>query len=212
MKAMTKIALVSASVLTMGALTACQSTTAPNKDGHGSEMMRGHHQHDRQMTPEQREQKKQMRAEHKEMRKQIRKACDGKTAGQAVQVKAGNNTVDGTCNMVFKADHKAMAEMKGDFRNDQGRMMHGGQRMKDMTEEQRAQVKQQFEQKRAERKAQWDAIQSACAGQANDKAIQVKIGEKLIDGQCKIKFKPNQPMNDLRRPAPMQTTDAPAAP
>ena len=39
MKAMTKITMVTASILTMGALSACQSTPAPQKDDHRGHMM-----------------------------------------------------------------------------------------------------------------------------------------------------------------------------
>lgn len=193
MKTMTKIALVTASLLSMGALTACQSTQGPKED-HQGHMMGEHRGHHHKMSPEEREQMKQMRAQHKEMRQQMQKACDGKTIGQTVQVKAGDKTLDGTCNIVFKADRKAMGEMKRDFAHgdkEHGRMMrHDGPRMKDMTEEQRAQIQQQFEQKRAERKAQWEAVQKSCVGQADGKAIQVKLGDKLLDGKCVVKFQP----------------------
>ncbi|MEG0483302.1 MAG: hypothetical protein RR575_10080 [Acinetobacter sp.] len=203
MKAMTKIALVTASLLSMGALTACQSTQGP-KDEHQGHMMGGHHGHNK-MSPEEREQMKQMRAQHKEMREQMQKACDGKTIGQTVQIKAGDKTIDGTCNIVFKADRKAMKEMKQNLRHEgkeNGRMMrHDGPRMKDMTEEQRAQIQQQFEQKRAERKAQWEAVQKSCAGQPANKAIQVKLGDKLLDGQCVVKFQPQFKADSKMPPA-----------
>ena len=192
MKAMTKITMVTASILTMGALSACQSTPAPQKDDHRGHMMGQKHE---RLSPEQREQKQQMRAQHKEMREQVKKACDGKAIGQAVQVKAGDQVIDGSCNIVFKADHKAMADMKHDMRKDGRMMRHEGPRMKDMTEEQRAQIKQQFEQKRTERKAQWDAIQKSCAGQTNGQAIQVKMDDKTLDGKCIVKFQPEFKVN-----------------
>ena len=192
MKAMTKIALVTASLLSMGVLTACQSTQGP-KEEHQGRMMGDHHGHNK-MSPEEREQMKLMRAQHKEMRKQIQEACNGKTIGQSVQVKAGDKTLEGTCNIVFKADRKAMKEMKQNFRQEgkeNGRMMrHDGPRMNDMTEEQRAQIQQQFEQKRAERKARWEAVQKSCVGHPAGQTIQVKLGDKLLDGQCVVKFQP----------------------
>ena len=197
MKSTTKIALVTASLLSMGALTACQSTQAP-KEGHQGHMMGDRHHDHQKMSPEEREQMKQMRAQHKEMRQQMQKACDGKAIGQAVQVKTGDKTIDGTCNVVFKADRKAINEMKGDFNhNKEHRMMrHDGPRMNEMTEEQRAQIQQQFEQKRAERKAEWDAIQKSCAGQPVGQAIKVKLGDKLLDGKCVVKFQPQFNTND----------------
>lgn len=51
MQAMTKIALISASVLSMGALTACQSTSnVPNNDH--SHMMKHHEGKKQHLTPE----------------------------------------------------------------------------------------------------------------------------------------------------------------
>ncbi len=201
MQAHTKIALVAASILSMGALTACQSTSSskPEYAGH----MMGHH-HDRQMSPEQRAHFKQMRAERQAFHEQVQKACDGKTIGQTTQLKAGDKTVDGTCNMVFKADRKALREMRSEFRQDQGRMMrdhHRGQHhMQQMTEEQRAQLQQQREQKRTERQAFHEQVQKACAGQNNGQPIQVKLGEKTITGTCVVKFqaqKSVQPMQSI---------------
>ncbi|BAP38719.1 hypothetical protein AS4_37790 [Acinetobacter guillouiae] len=189
MKAMTKIALVSASILTAGALTACQSNPGSKEGPDGRPMMHGGHH---KMSPEQREEMKQKRAQHKALRQQIQKACDGKAIGQTVQVTAGQQNINGTCNIVFKPDHKAMKEMRHDSRRDSRehvRMMyHDGARMKDLTEEQRAQIKQEFAQKRVESKAQWDAIQKSCAGQTDGKAIQVKMGDKIIAGKCVVKF------------------------
>jgi Spy/CpxP family protein refolding chaperone len=96
MNKMTKIALATASVLSVGALTACQSTQAP-KDMEQSQHMHSHYQKDRHMTPEQREQFEKMRTERKQVMQDIKKACDGKAVGSAVQVKAGEQTLEGTC-------------------------------------------------------------------------------------------------------------------
>ena len=66
MKAMTKIVLVTASVMSMGALTACQSTQG-SKDDHQGRMMdrQNHNQQHHKMSPEQREEMKQMHAQRK---------------------------------------------------------------------------------------------------------------------------------------------------
>ncbi len=200
MKSNTKIALVTASLLSMGALTACQSTSAP-KHEHDSRMMG--HQHGHHMSPEQREQFKQMRAERKAMHQLMQQACEGKTAGQSVQIKSGEKAVEGTCNMVFKADRKTSHEMGRGFHHNQSHMTHetraeryrgenhrGERHMQQMTEEQRAQRQQQREQKRTQRQAQWDAIQKSCAGQSNGQTIQVKLGDKTLEGKCVVKFQP----------------------
>ena len=193
MKNHTKIALVTASLLSMGALTACQSTSAP-KHEHDSRMMG--HQHGHRMSPEQREQFKQMRAERKAMHQLMQQACEGKTAGQSVQVKSGEKTVEGTCNMIFKADRKATHDMDRGFSHGpraeryRGENHRGERHMQQMTEEQRAQLQQQRQQKRTERQAQWDAIQKSCVGQSNGQEIQVKLGDKTLAGKCVVKFHP----------------------
>ncbi|NNP71863.1 hypothetical protein A7P53_05180 [Acinetobacter defluvii] len=204
MKVTTKIALVTASMLSMGVLTACQSTATPQNEQ--NTRMMGYHKYDRHMSPEQRAQFKKMRAERKAFHNQIQKACDGKSVGQMTQIKAGEKTLDGTCNMVFRADRKAMGEMKREFRHDQGHMMRGHsgnhhrsqRQMQTMTEEQRIQIQQQREQNRAERQARWDAMQKACVGQSNGKAIQVKLGEKIINGTCVVRFQPQRPVQPMQ--------------
>ena len=75
MQTMTKIALISASVLSMGALTACQSTSnVPNNDH--PHMMKHHEGKKQHLTPEQREQFKAKRAERMQFAKQLQQACD----------------------------------------------------------------------------------------------------------------------------------------
>ncbi|MEG0342116.1 hypothetical protein ACK1JC_02740 [Acinetobacter sp. TY2] len=201
MKAMTKIVLVTASVISMGALTACQSTQGSKNDHHGRMMDRqDHNQHHNKMSPEQREEMKQMHAQRKEMREQIQKACDGKTVGQTIQVKVGQQSVDGTCNMIFKADRKAMKEMRKNMRDDANTprpdhmrhgMHHGGMNQDTMlTDAKRAELTKQFDQRLAQRQVQQQAIFKACQGQSNGKTVQVKFGEQTVDGTCIVKFNP----------------------
>ena len=201
---MTKIALVGASVLSIGALTACQSTnTVKATDNDHARMMHDHHQkHDRKMTPEQREKFQQARAERKQVIEQIQKACDSKAVGTAVQVKAGDKTIDGTCVMTFKADHKAAKHMRGEHRSMKGehRPMRGdinGMQMKrgePLTNAQRAELTKQFDQRLAERQAKQQAILKACQGQTDGKAVQLKVGAQSIDGKCEIRFQPKAPV------------------
>ena len=204
MNSMTKIALVGASVLSMGALTACQSTnTVKDTDNDHARMMHGHHQkHDRKMTPEQREKFQQARAERKQVIEQIQKACDSKAVGTAVQVKAGDKTIDGTCVMTFKPDHKAAKHMRGEHRSMKGehRPMRGDinnmqmKRGEPLTNAQRAELTNQFEQRLAERQAKQQAILKACQGQNDGKAVQVKAVTQTIDGKCAIRFQPKAPV------------------
>lgn len=118
MNKMTKIALATASILSAGALTACQSTQAP-KDMKQSQYLHGHYQKDRHMTPEQRKQFEKMRTERKQVMQDIKKACDGKAVGSAVQIKAGEQTLEGTCAISFKPNRDKMKRgehhpMRGD--------------------------------------------------------------------------------------------------
>ncbi|MCU4358334.1 hypothetical protein [Acinetobacter ursingii] len=99
MKKFSKIAIVTATLVTMGSLAACQSTNAPQEppshhmmgDGPQGKHAMKHHK----LTPEQ-------RAERQAQFEQIQQACVGKVAGQAIQVKMGDKTIDGTCQLHFK--------------------------------------------------------------------------------------------------------------
>lgn len=119
MKLFTKSIILVASLVSMGALTACQSTTAateksPEKrmmDKHHGGEYRGHHHGKRdhmkrmnpeKMTAEQRAKWDQRQVERKARFEQIQKACEGKTTGQTVQLKIGEKTIDGSCEMKFK--------------------------------------------------------------------------------------------------------------
>lgn len=198
MKAMTKIIVLGASVLSMGALTACQSTKhAPSEDH--PQMMKHHQDHKgRHLTAEQREQFKQMRAQRAQLHKQMQQACDNKAVGSAVQVKAGDKTVDGICQISFKADRKDMKAVRGEFRGMKGehRPMRGDfrgalNRGEALTDAQRAEMVKQFDQRLAQRQAQQKAVVQACQGKKDGAAVQLKIGEKTINGQCHVRFQPN---------------------
>ena len=209
MNSMTKIALVSASVLSMGALTACQSNNTV-KDNDHARMMKDHHpQHERKMTAEQREQFQQARSERKQVVEQIQTACDSKAVGTAVQIKAGEKTIDGTCTMTFKPDRKAMKQMR-DRQHQQGarehRPMRGGMHMQHnepLTDAQRAELTKQFDQRLAERQATQHAIVKACQGQTHGKVVQVKVAAQTIDGQCEVRFQPKAPV--ASSPAPVKS-------
>lgn len=99
MNKLSKIALTIVTLVSMGSLAACQSTQQPPKPP-ADPMMGAKPDHrpmmkPHRMTPEQRAQRQ---AEFE----QLQKACDGKAAGQPVQLQLGNQTVTGTCEMRFK--------------------------------------------------------------------------------------------------------------
>lgn len=196
MNNMTKIALIGASVLSMGALTACQST-ANTQDKNHSRMMKDHHgKPDRKMSPEQRETFEKSRAEHREVMQQIHKACDDKATGTTVQVKAGEKTIDGTCVMHFKSEHKKVdKQARQDHRPMRGEIRQGDfKRGEPLTDAQRAELTKKFDQRLAERQAHQQAVAKACQGQKDGKAVQVKVGTQTLDGKCEVRFQPKAPV------------------
>ena len=199
MQTMTKIALISASVLSMGALTACQSTSNVAGNDH-PHMMKHHEGKKHHLSPEQREQFKAKRAERMQFAKQIQQACDHKAVGSAIQVKAGDKTIDGTCQMIFKADRKDMQAQRGEHRGMKGEhhpmrgdfrrnMMHG----EVLSDAKRAELTKQFDQRLAQRQAHQQAILQACQAKKDGSAVQIKVGEKTVNGQCHVRFQPKAP-------------------
>lgn len=203
MNSMIKIALVGTSILSLGALTACQSSNSI-KDNDHARMMKDHHpQHERKMTTEQREQFQLARHERKQVFEKIQKACESKVAGTAVQIQAGEKTLEGTCTMTFKPEHKTGKKMRGEQRSmkDEHRPMRGEMREgmhmqhdQPLTDARRAELTQQFDQRLAECQAIQQAIAKACQGQTHGKAIQIKVGVQTINGQCEIHFQPKAPV------------------
>lgn len=179
MQTMTKIALISASVLSMGALTACQSTSnVPNNDH--PHMMKHHEGKKQHLTPEQREQFKAKRAERMQFAKQLQQACDNKAVGSAVQIKTGDKTIDGTCKMVFKADHKEMKshrDMKAEHRPMRADMRRGMMHGEVLTDAKRAELTKQFDQRLAQHQAHQQAMLQACQSKKDGTAAQIKMGK-----------------------------------
>lgn len=121
MKPSIKISLLVLSLTSVMGLTACQSN--PNradqpkmqasKFDHGHHKM--HHKGKKHMhaeryarhgqprlSPEQREIWQKQREQRVAQRQLIQQACNGKTSGQTIQVKVGDKTIDGTCQLRFK--------------------------------------------------------------------------------------------------------------
>ena len=205
---LTKISVVVASLFTAGVLTACQSTNTQNDRDRSHKMSA--EKKDHKASPEQREQMKKMHAEQREAKKQMKAACDGKVAGTTAQVKMGEKTIDGTCALVFKADRKDQKEVRGEFkpmrgehRPMQGDMrgaMHGMNPNEPLTDAQRAEMTKQFDQRLAQRQAMQKAMVQACQSQKAGAPVQIKAGEKTINGKCEVRFQPNQAM--MQMPAP----------
>ena len=192
MKTMTKIALVGASLLSMGALTACQSTQSVQDKGadHPRKMMGD--KHDRRMTPEQLERKQKLREQRQAERQGILEACKTQTLGQPLEFKFDDRTVQGQCHLVFQADKDQLKK----WRSTQAQFKDGREHRREfkrgekLTEEQRAEKQKLREQVKAERDAQRQAITTACQGKSHGQNLQIKLGEQSINGQCQVRFKP----------------------
>lgn len=217
MNAMTKIAMLSTGLMTMGALTACQTTTAPQHQD--PRHLKAQHKQ-ASMTPEQRELYQQKRAERKQMFEQVKKACDGKAVGSAVQIKAGEKVMNGSCEIHFKADRKDMKQMRGEHHGmkSQHHVMKGEHRAKHqpmhgeirgfnqnhgepLTDAKRKELSERYNQRLAQRQAQQQAVANACVGQIQGKAVQIKVGEKTINGQCQVRFHPQKMLNEAKTKA-----------
>lgn len=204
---LTKIAVVGASILTLGTLTACQSTNT-TKNADRPERMHGG-QYDRKANPDQREHMKKMHGMQHEAMKQMKTACEGKASGTAVQIKLNNKTIDGTCTMTFKVDAKEMKKSRGE-RQSMQQPMHGDfrgnmgmTRGEPLTDAKRAELTKQFDQRLAQRQAQQQAIAQACQGKANGTATQIKVGEQTLNGKCEVRFQPKPPA--IPAPTPAKT-------
>ncbi len=75
--------------------------------------------------------------------------------------------------------------------------MQRPQRGEVLTDAQRAEMTKQYDQRLAQRQAH----QQACAKPAKVKPmvknVQVKLGDQQLNGQCLVRFQPNQPISDL---------------
>ncbi|MQW90827.1 hypothetical protein GFH30_02510 [Acinetobacter wanghuae] len=201
MKAMLKIALVGTSVLSIGALTACQSTNNVQSPDQ-AHMMKHHadkqHHKDHRLTPEQREKFAAARQQRAELNKQIRQACDNKAVGSSVEIKSGDKTLAGTCAIHFKADPKALkakhdeARAKGEHRPmaKEGRTFTAVNRGEPLTDAQRAELTKKYDERLAKRQAQQKAMLQACQGKTDGAVAQLKVGEQSIDGKCHVRFQP----------------------
>ena len=185
MKMTTKLGLISLSIFSVGALSACQSTQSQSLDNNER------HRH-AQLTAEQKQQHQTHRTERKQAFAQMQKACDGKKLGESVQLQVGDKSIAGQCQMTFKPDHQARSEHQAEHGSHRQMMHMERKNMENMTAAQREQVMQQFSTQRAQHRATWQALQKACDGQAPGKTIQAKMGEQLISGQCLVKFQPNE--------------------
>lgn len=187
MKAISKVAIISASILSIGALTACQTTPSPQE----SKSFKKHQQH---MSPEMAEKRQAYRTERKAAIQQAQSACDGKAVGQDVQIKVGDKVINGTCAINFKVDQNEMKQARADQRPMRGEMRGlDHKRGEPLTDTQRAELTEKYDQRLANRQAMQEAFIKACQGQTDGKNVQIKLDGKAINGQCQVNFQPKTP-------------------
>src|SRR5690606_41416899 len=122
--------------------------------------------------------------------KQMQRACEGKTIGSTVQLKAGDKTIEGQCNIFFKADRKEMKQrgefrgMRGEHRPMQGNFRGGMNGADVLTDTKRAELVKKYDQYLAVRQALQTAFARACQSKAPGKAVQVTIDVLPINGLC----------------------------
>lgn len=178
MNKISKLALVCATVLSMGSLVACQSSSNLNTTAQDNQHPYGakHGKHRGQpMTAEQKAEFEKRRAEFE---KQAKQACDGKV-GQTVKFTLDDKTIEGTCEIGIKREKPqdtqgAMPPKDGKLDGKKGDK----------------QSKSDREQRRAEMKAK---EQQACAGKLGQKVSVSLDNDRTLEGTCEVMFKPNKP-------------------
>lgn len=201
MKNMTKMLIVSASVATMGMLSACQST--PNhheRNSHhdrNSHHMKMHDERSARLSPEQRQQFEKNRGRHQQFRQAMDTACDKKQVGETVQLTVGDRSINGQCEMTFYPERSSKGYMRQAPRPtiDANTTAHNNAmtpRAHDaiLTDAQRAELVKQYDQRLIERQTRQQAIASACKGQSHGQSVQIKLGEQPVNGKCMLNFRP----------------------
>lgn len=199
----TKIAILGTSLVTLAALTACQSATSGNM-GYAERMHHG--KYGQKFTPEQREHMQIMHGMQRQAMQQMQTACDGQAVGTTLKIKVNDQSIEGTCNMRFSADRSEMQKLRGEYQAMRGNHMRGNTTMMNMhrnqpmTDAQRAELTKQFDQRLALRQVHHNAMLQACQGKANGTATQLILGEQTINGKCEVRFQPNAPVAPTKTP------------
>lgn len=169
---MKKILIASSVVMSAVLLTACQSQSAVQQPKpermmkHKAERMGKHHA-------------------QRGMQHAMAKACQGKAAGDQVEVALGKRTLQGQCEMVFMP--KRDQNLKSNYKMTRPA---APQKTAILTDAERAEMVKQFDLRLAERQAKQKAIQTACQGKTAGQAVELKFAEHSVSGQCQLKFKP----------------------
>ena len=169
MNALSKITIATAALLSMGALTACQSTA-----NRPDQPTRGSHHH-----PLTDQEKEQRRANFEQMKQ----ACNGKSVGDSAQVTLSNGkTITGQCELGFRPTHPAgqMAPQNAPMpapnaTGDQPPMPPKDQAMM----------------RHHKHRGDFKVFQHVCDGRAVGQALKVTFKDKTVFGTCEVKFRPD---------------------
>lgn len=183
-KRIKSFALITSSMLMVTALSACQSTTSKTAAA------QAHHQHGMRHQAEMtEEQKQQLQAQRQQLQEQRMQVCQGKAAGDTVQMQQGRKVKTGQCQVMFQMDDASRAAVRKTFIAAH-QLSH--QDANTLTAEQRDFIKQNREAIRAERQAIYQQTQAVCQGQPISKNITVQLANQTVSGQCVLLFQANQ--------------------
>lgn len=191
---MTKIALVSASLLEYGASTACQLPRAvQDKDGDHPRMMRDHHpKHERTLHPSSVSSGNRPVANADNFMKSMKQPVTAKRPVLRSKSRQAKNPCGGPAWPRSSPDWE-MKNMRREHRDMQGWNERHAYDAIPWTADgcERAELTQQFDQRLADTSAHQQAVFKACQGKANGTAVQVKVGTHSVNGTCEVRFQPN---------------------
>lgn len=199
MNTLSKIAIATATLLSMGALTACQSTaTRPDQPQQGHHLRHGH-----QMTPQEQEQR---RANFEQMKQ----ACDGKNAGDAAQVSFKDKTISGQCQLSFRPNPppagQAMPQPRDGQPAPQNAQLPPPQDGQPAPAPQNGQLPpppqngangqppmppKDHMMKHHKHRGDFKAFQHVCDGRTAGQALKVTFKDKTVFGTCEVQFRPD---------------------
>lgn len=204
MNASSKLGLMTLSLIAVTALSACQSTqnTASTKTDQVAAQHHGHmkgHHGDSNMHNMYKHNKGQHSAGRQQMFEQMQAACKDKTVGQSVEVKFKDKAITGQCQLGFQANDPKQFKtqfksvMQQQVPNDSTARLSRTEIEKLSVEQRTAyrnEKRQSNQVRREQHRQQWQNIQAQCQGKTVGSAVQVKLGEQHIQGQCQLQFQP----------------------
>ncbi|WP_343595675.1 hypothetical protein [Acinetobacter sp.] len=181
MNTLSKITIATAALLSMGALTACQSTA-----NRPDQPTRGSHHH-----PLTDQEKEQRRANFE----QIKQACNGKSVGDSAQVTFNNGkTITGQCELGFRPTPPAgqMAPQNAPMPAPNATGDQPPMPAPNVTGDQPPMPpKDQAMMRHHKHRGDFKVFQHVCDGRTAGQALKVTFKDKTVFGTCEVKFRPD---------------------